>query len=348
LLEEVMMVCERSAEQQQLAAAEKAWLTRHDPIARLRTQLDEALSTIDPAAVAHAAESGLLGLLTPDIGGSHADLAVVSEAHGSAASSLPLADLAVANWLMTIAGLSDAAAASEGELLVGLARGPIGTVTRGVLDLHGESSPVPMAADMNRFVVVGEHSDGEYATTVHQAHTQPMTTLDVTRTWRRLTFEDSLTDWVRLPEGTVTRVRNALAVHRAIDSIGAAARLLDMTVTYAAQREQFGVPIGSFQAVKHHCADMALMVEAGRSVCWAAALALTRDAGNEQRVMSAACAYAKSAASRVARTALQVHGGIGFTWEHDLHLLLRRIKVNEAFDGSVRAHRAALVAPQLV
>ena len=342
------MVCERSAEEQQLAAAEKAWLTRHDPIARLRTQLDEALSTIDPAAVAHAAESGLLGLLTPDIGGSHADLAVVSEAHGSAASSLPLADLAVANWLMTIAGLSDAAAATEGELLVGIARGPNGSANQGVLDLHGESTPVPMAADMDRFVVVGEHSDGEYGAMIPAAQTQPMTTLDVTRTWSRLAFEDSLTDWVRLADGTVMRVRNALAVHRAIDSIGAAARLLDMTVSYAGQREQFGVPIGSFQAVKHHCADMALMVEAGRSVCWAAALALTRDTGDEQRVVSAACAYAKSAASRVARTALQVHGGIGFTWEHDLHLLLRRIKVNEAFDGSVRAHRAALVAPQPV
>jgi alkylation response protein AidB-like acyl-CoA dehydrogenase len=99
------MVCGMSAEQQQLAAAEKAWLSRHDPIARLRTQLDEAVPTIDPDAVAHAAESGLLGLLTPDIGGSHTDLAVVSETHGSAASSLPLADLAVGNWLITIADL---------------------------------------------------------------------------------------------------------------------------------------------------------------------------------------------------------------------------------------------------
>jgi alkylation response protein AidB-like acyl-CoA dehydrogenase len=343
-----MMVSGMSAEQQQLAAAEKAWLTRHDPITRLRTQRDEAVPTIDPDAVAHAAESGLLGLLTPDIGGSHTDLAVVSETHGSAASSLPLADLAVGNWLMTIADMPDAAAAAEGELLVGLARGPIGTATRGVLELHGESSPVPMAADMDRFVVVGEHSDSEYAAMMPAVPTQPMTTLDVTRTWTRLIFENSLTDWVRLPDGTAMRVRNALAVHRAIDSIGAAARLLDMTVSYASQREQFGVPIGSFQAVKHHCADMALMVEAGRSLCWTAALALTRDTGNEQRVMSAACAYAKSAASRVARMALQVHGGIGFTWEHDLHLLLRRIKVNEAFDGSVTAHRAALVAPQPV
>jgi alkylation response protein AidB-like acyl-CoA dehydrogenase len=342
------MVWETSIEQQQLAAAEKAWLTRHDPIARLRTQLDDAVSTIDPDAVAHAAESGLLGLLTPDIGGSHTDLAVVSEAHGAAASSLPLADLTVGTWLMTIADLPDADAATEGDLLVGLARGPIGTVTRGVLDLHGESSPVPMATDMNRFVIIGEHSDGEYAAMIHAAQTQAMTTLDVTRTWARLIFEDSLTEWVRLPAGTGTRVRNALAVHRAIDSIGAAARLLDLTVSYACQREQFGVPIGSFQAVKHHCADMALLVEAGRSVCWAAALALTRETGNDQRVMSAACAYAKSAASRVARLALQVHGGIGFTWEHDLHLLLRRIKVNEAFDGSVRSHRAALVAPQPV
>src|SRR6185312_17426633 len=118
----------------------------------------------------------------------------------------------VGNWLMTIADLPDAAAASEGKVLVGLARGPIGSATRGVLDLHGESSPVPMAADMDRFVVVGEHSDGEYAAMIPAAQTQPMTTLDVTRTWSRLAFEDSLTDWERLPDGTVARVRNALAV----------------------------------------------------------------------------------------------------------------------------------------
>ena len=134
------------------------------------------------------------------------------------------------------------------------------------------------------------------------------------------------------------------AVHRALDALGAAARLLEMTVAYAGQREQFGAPIGSFQAVKHHCANMEVSVEAGRSALWAAALALDdRSAGTRSHAVSAAVAYTKSAASQVAGTALQVHGGIGFTWEHDLHLSLRRIKVDEALDGTVTEHRAALV-----
>jgi alkylation response protein AidB-like acyl-CoA dehydrogenase len=147
-----------------------------------------------------------------------------------------------------------------------------------------------------------------------------------------------------LPTGTLRYVRDALAVHRAFDALGGAARLLEMTVDYAGQREQFGAKIGSFQAVKHHCADMAVGVEAGRAALWAAALSL--DAATDAartRASSAAVAYAKSAASRVAGAALQVHGGIGFTWEHDLHLFLRRIKVDEAVDGTVAEHRSTLV-----
>jgi alkylation response protein AidB-like acyl-CoA dehydrogenase len=174
--------------------------------------------------------------------------------------------------------------------------------------------------------------------------TTAMATLDLTRSWARLR-PDVITDgWTELPPGTVALLRDALAVHRAFDALGAAARLLDMTVSYAGQREQFGAPIGSFQAVKHHCADMALGVEAGRASLWAAALALdTASPAARSRAASAAAAYAKSAAAKVAGTALQVHGGIGFTWEHDLHLFLRRIKVDEAFNGSVAEHRAALL-----
>jgi alkylation response protein AidB-like acyl-CoA dehydrogenase len=168
-----------------------------------------------------------------------------------------------------------------------------------------------------------------------------MKTLDLTRSWARLDLDMSIGQPARLPTGTLGYLRDALAVHRSLDALGAAARLLEMTVTYAGQRQQFGAPIGSFQAVKHHCADMAVAVEAGRSVLWAAAVAL--DGGPDDarsHAASSAAAYAKSAASRVASTALQVHGGIGFTWEHDLHLLLRRIKVDEAVDGTVAEHRA--------
>jgi alkylation response protein AidB-like acyl-CoA dehydrogenase len=332
-----------TAEQEQLAQAERSWLLRHDPVARLRATLDTAPITVDPAALMHATESGLVSVLTPDMGGSHADLSVLTEAHGHGASSLPLADLAVAIWVLSRANRPEAEAAAEGAQVVGVARGPEATLVGNRLELHGVSSPVPMARDMTCFVVVGTLPDGDYAAVLRDVDLVEMTTLDVSRTWARLNLEMVVEDWDPLPAGTSGHLREALALHRSVDALGAASRLLGMTVAYAAQREQFGSPIGSFQAVKHHCADMAVAVEAGRSVLSRAARSMDGEDGLGGRAVAAAAAYAKAAASRVASTALQVHGGIGFTWEHDLHVFLRRIKVNEAFDGTVAEHRAALV-----
>jgi alkylation response protein AidB-like acyl-CoA dehydrogenase len=332
-----------TAEQEQLAEAERSWLVRHDPIPRLRSTLDIAPITIDGAAVTHAVESGLLALLTPDMGGTHADLAVLTEAHGYSASSLPLADLAVSAWLLSLAGLPDAAPAAEGKVLAGVAQGPAAVLDGDRLRLCGQTSPVPMAADMSCFAVAGEHPDGEYVAVIRDAGFIEMKTLDLSRSWARLNLDVSLDQWVDLPAGTLGYLRDALAVQRGFDAVGAASRLLEMTVAYAGQREQFGAPIGSFQAVKHHCADMTVAVEAGRSVLAAAALSMDGEQTARTRAVAAAVAYAKAGASRVASTALQVHGGIGFTWEHDLHVFLRRIKVDEAFDGTVAHHRAALV-----
>jgi alkylation response protein AidB-like acyl-CoA dehydrogenase len=328
-----------SDEQDQLAATERAWLTKNDPITRIRTALDSAAVTVDPAAVAHAAESGLLELLTPEIGGTHVDLAVVTDEHGYAVSSLPVADLSIAAWLHDHVN----SPAADGQL-TGLALGPDASLDGGALRLAGVTRPVPMAADMDSIAVAGRVDDGEYLVVLNAPTLSGMSTLDLSRTWARLDADATIADWTRLPAGTLALLRDALAVHRAFDALGAAARLLDMTVSYAGQREQFGAPIGSFQAVKHHCADMAVAVEAGRASLWAAALALdAAPAAARSRAASAAAAYTKSAAAKVAGTALQVHGGIGFTWEHDLHLFLRRIKVDEAFDGSVAEHRAALL-----
>jgi alkylation response protein AidB-like acyl-CoA dehydrogenase len=325
-------------EQDQLAAAERAWLTRNDPVSRVRATLDCAAVTIDPAAVAHAAESGLLALLTPEMGGTHVELAVVTEEHGYAASSLPIADLAVAAWLLDSVGRPAESA------LTATAFGPDALADGAALRLNGLSSPVPMAADVDAVAVVGPVDDKEYLAVLAAPTLSTMTTLDLTRTWARLDLDVTVDEWTELLPGTVALLRDALAVHRAFDALGAAARLLDLTVSYAGQREQFGAPIGSFQAVKHHCADMAVAVEASRAALWAAALALDTASGAARtRAASAGAAYAKAAAARVAGNALQVHGGIGFTWEHDLHLFLRRIKVDEAFDGTVAEHRAALV-----
>ncbi|MGC1803875.1 MAG: acyl-CoA dehydrogenase, partial [Mycobacterium sp.] len=271
-------------EQHQLAAAERAWLTRNDPIARVRATLDSAAVTVDPAAVAHAAESGLLALLTPEMGGTHVDLAVVAEEHGYAASSLPIADVSIAAWLLDSVGI----ALMEGAL-VGLAFCVNARADGGTLQLTGSSGPVPMAADMESVAVTGVVDHREYLAVVTPPTTTAMATLDLTRSWARLRLDVTTDDWTELPQGTVAALRDALAVHRAFDALGAAARLLDMTVSYAGQREQFGVPIGSFQAVKHHCADMAVGVEAGRASLWAAALALdTAPAAARSRAASAA------------------------------------------------------------
>lgn len=315
-------------EQEQLADVERAWLARHDPIASLRDCLDKKEIRLSRQAVAHAFESGLLELLTADAGGTQMDLAVCSEAHGYAASSLPIADLAIGRWLLECAEI-----------------GPAESPVVGVARVAGQTTqPVPMAADMDSLVVVRNADDGDFVALVANPSLVSLTTLDLTRAWAKLDLGETALEWAPTPAGSANRVRAALALHRAMDALGGAARLLEMTVAYAGQREQFGVPIGSFQAVKQHCSDMAVGVEAGRSTLWAAALALDSAAEDVWKpAVSAAAAYAKAAASQVASTALQVHGGIGFTWEHDLHLFLRRIKVDEAFDGSVCEHRAALV-----
>src|ERR1700722_5108941 len=144
-------------EQDQLAAAQRAWLTKNDPIARVRATLDAGVVTVDPAAVAHAVESGLLELLTPEIGGTHVDLAVVTEEHGYAVSSLPVADLNIAAWLLDYVD----AAAEDGEL-TGLALGPDARLDGDALRLAGVTRPVPMAPDMDSIAVAGHLDDGEY------------------------------------------------------------------------------------------------------------------------------------------------------------------------------------------
>jgi alkylation response protein AidB-like acyl-CoA dehydrogenase len=129
------------------------------------------------------------------------------------------------------------------------------------------------------------------------------------------------------------------AVAAAAEMLGAARRCLDMAVSYAKVREQFGQPIGSFQAIRHKCAEMLLEVENGHSAVYYSAWAL--DAGAEDAVLAAsvAKAYVNDAARKVCSEAIQVHGGIGFTWEYDLHLFFKRAKALEVQYGDADYHR---------
>ena len=125
--------------------------------------------------------------------------------------------------------------------------------------------------------------------------------------------------------------------------LGAARRCLEMSVEYAKVREQFGQPIGSFQAIRHRCAEMLLEVENAHSATYYAAWARDADAEDLALAASVAKAYVSDAARKVCGDAIQVHGGIGFTWEYDLHLYFKRAKTLEASWGDADYHRELIV-----
>ena len=133
------------------------------------------------------------------------------------------------------------------------------------------------------------------------------------------------------------------AVGAAAEMLGAARRCLDMAVGYAKVREQFGQPIGSFQAIRHKCAEMLLEVENSHAAVYYAAWALDAKAEDHDLAASVAKAYVGDAARRVCGEAIQVHGGIGFTWEYDLHLYVKRAKALEAMYGDADYHRELIV-----
>ncbi|MBI3827784.1 MAG: acyl-CoA dehydrogenase, partial [Candidatus Rokubacteria bacterium] len=123
------------------------------------------------------------------------------------------------------------------------------------------------------------------------------------------------------------------------EMLGGMQRVLEMTVEYAKTRKQFGKPIGQFQAVQHLCADMVLLVETTRSAAYYAAYALQEKLPEAREAVSIAKSYASEAYREVGNRGIQVHGGMGFTWENDLHLYYRRAKASEILFGDATEHR---------
>jgi alkylation response protein AidB-like acyl-CoA dehydrogenase len=168
---------------------------------------------------------------------------------------------------------------------------------------------------------------------------EPVKALDPTRRWFRVT------GGAREPlGGDVVRGRGQATVMNAAESVGVAQRAMDMAVAYAKERKQFDRPIGTYQAVSHACAQMLLEVEGARSAVYWAAWALDYEPETAPLAVACAKAYAGDAGRRVPRAALQVHGGIGFTWEHDLHFFLKRGEANAHAYGDGIAHREQVAA----
>ena len=142
--------------------------------------------------------------------------------------------------------------------------------------------------------------------------------------------------------GIAAALRRAVqsgTVGLALDAVGAAQQLFDVSLEYVKQREQFGVPIGSFQAIKHKFADMLILLERARALGYFAALTIAEDDPRRALATAMAKAAAGDAVSRIAKEAIQVHGGIGYTWESDVHLYVRRIESDAVLFGTAQQHR---------
>jgi alkylation response protein AidB-like acyl-CoA dehydrogenase len=181
---------------------------------------------------------------------------------------------------------------------------------------------------------------------------EPLQTLDMTRRWYQLRFDN-----VELPDDAVmgTPDQGWPALKRALEwgaaalcaeMVGGAQWVLDTSVEYAKTRHQFGKPIGIYQAVSHKLSDMLLEVESARSATYYAAWTVDADAPDRSLATSMAKAYASDAYRKAAGNGIQVHGGIGFTWEHDMHLYFKRAKASEVTLGDATYHRE-LVAQAL-
>jgi alkylation response protein AidB-like acyl-CoA dehydrogenase len=169
--------------------------------------------------------------------------------------------------------------------------------------------------------------------------------MDQTRRLYEVSFEQ-----VRAPAGSligntgrawpgVERALTKAVIGLCAEMVGGAARVLDMSVEYSKSRVQFGRPIGSFQAIQHKCADMLLLTESARSVVYAAACAASSNADNLPLMASIAKAYTSDAYAKVVGEAIQIHGGMGFTWENDVHLYFKRAKADEVSFGDASYHR---------
>ncbi len=176
--------------------------------------------------------------------------------------------------------------------------------------------------------------DGERATLVADADVVAIETIDPTRRYASVSGGEA----EPLGEAAADLIRAAIAA----EVVGICQRALDMTLAYVKERRQFGVPVGAFQAVSHRCAQMLLDTESARSTALYAAWAAGADPQRLPEAAALAAAAAAGAGRDVAASAIQAHGGIGFTWEADVHWLYKRAQLDSALLGGARRHRARL------
>jgi len=361
-----------SEEQEALQRAAREFLVRECPPALVRETANTA-DGIPRAFYAKMAELGWMGLVVPEAEGGLGlgvlELALVLEELGRVAAPGPFLGSQLVTAALLGAGTRTQRRAWLPRLIAGDAFGalayleesdthdPAGIAlrarrTRDGYRLSGRKLFVLGVPGAQVLVVAARTPRGPSLFLVEGAtpgvRLRPAETIDLTRRvgeaeLREVTVgHDALLG--REGEGAKVLARlldlGALAI--AADSLGGAERVLDMAVEYAKAREQFGRKIGSFQAIKHMAAEMAADVEPTRSLVWYAAYAFDHRPREAARAAAIAKARLGEVYSRTAERSVQIHGGIGFTWEHDLHLWFKRARWNQVAFGDPTFHRERL------
>jgi alkylation response protein AidB-like acyl-CoA dehydrogenase len=311
-------------DQQAIKQTAKEFLADRFPPERVR-ELAES-GSYDDGAWSEMCELGWAGIFIEERYGGQGlgviELVILMEELGYALAPVPFLSTAAAGLVVQAAGSEE----QKQRWLPGIAAGEV-RATGGMLS-GDEAKLVPDAAEADLIVLCG--GEGVHVAERPAAEVTPISTMDATRRYARVR-----TDGAREAlEGEPGPGIGAALVAVSAELTGVAQRAMEMAVEYARERKQFGRPIGAYQAVSHRCAQMLLEVEGARSAAYYAGWTADAEPTSLELAACMAKAYASDAGWRVTASSLQVHGGIGFTWEHDLHFFLKRAKVDGVLFGS--------------
>ncbi|MEO8091810.1 MAG: acyl-CoA dehydrogenase family protein, partial [bacterium] len=297
-------------------------------------ELAESESPYDDALWEEMGELGWPGIAVSEQHGGQGlgvvELVILQEELGYACAPSPFISNAAAGLLISEAG-SDS---QQAAWLPGIASGE----ARGAAAFTPDDEPIVGAAS-GAAVLVLNHGEGARIVEPAAATLERLDLIDSTRAYFRVSADGG----DPLPGGVAPAVDKA-TVALSAELVGVAQRALDMAVAYAKEREQFGRPIGAYQAVSHRLADMLWAVEEARSLTYYAAWVADAEPQSLPSAASMAKARASDAASSVTHDAIQVFGGIGFTWEHNAHFLLKRAMVGAQLLGTAGRHRERVAA----
>ena len=320
-----------SEEQYMLRDTVRDLLRRESTPAHVRAMWDDQRGR-SPERWRKLAELGVLGLLVPEQHGGSGldavDMVLVLEESGRAVLPEPVLETAaLAVPLLVRAGTSAQQASWLPRIASGEAVATVGLASQ------------PYVVDATADLLILERDGQFHAVTQDRVTLQPLTSIDGGRRLFKVTAETGDDTLMGSSAEHGQWAFDHAAAATAAQLVGIAGALLDRTVEYVKVREQFGRKVGSFQAVQHRLAEMLLQVESARSAVYYAAYALANELPDASVAASVAKAAANDAERYANHHALQLHGGIGFTWEHDLHLWLKRGKALEWAYGDADQHR---------